>query len=1434
MLSVTIDPQYSFDAVNYSTNQSTASISGAYAGNTGAVHLTYRHFKLDKFKVETLVTGGSINLVNSIAKTWILPNLNLELGTNIVKIQATDTTTDQTDIAQVLVTYISENQLGVQVDPPTGISKEQFTDKVVLKWLNNSSVSFSDKVLVFSSGSSPVPPSVGSGITFSINGGIHTPGKEYFDSTQVIASLADVKVYNQRLSPVGTGTSTRVWDLFKIPVDGTGLNRPTNDWSKILVSGASISGALISGTCLVFEDELPASTEILATYFYNDATYDSYVLKVEQAGLASTGKFSISTLSGRNVSYAQLNTTLTSVSSISWSEADLWVDGLSDLQTRFASAERISLSFNSEQEFSVSSDKGLAGTNGSGRVGMTFSSPSVRFTIDNSGLYTSGDLIVFDVFSSPVLEVGTDIIKDIPGLNLQVLNTLSCGVGDTAIVKVFSLASPPSPSLPATAGAEIILAESGSVNLDTFQLTSAEENPANRVVYVRDIDYVLVVPEDTNKSTLVYRTVNSSIPVGTEVLASFQITRSSDTVKGYNVYASTQPAGGSSGYVKINERLITEPSAIRSLVTSTNTSQSLVNGVRTTVTEEKIISFNEFEYTLTREQLIALPNRLSEDLTSYFVLTAIATDSSARKEIESLSSLELVAKPLEITSQIQEFSIRTFDEIVADYTSSALASQPLLDVKPTSVTRDVHIDPVANEIEKAYVMLDFVNKSQSFLTLLSIDDPENTGSSVLDTEYKASLQTVFNLETLQEVQDLIDSQFDKLASNVNVSRRPASQSRGTVVLYTLSKPNSPLTITPNTTFSAPTDSGTLRFLSLLNFVINPEEFSSYLNPNTRRYEVEIPVIAEQPGSSGNVDAGSITLTNITNFLVTNNRPLSYGSDQESNKSLAERALAALMGVDFGTVGGYVKDIIAHPGVLKVEPQAAGDSFMLRDFDKLRNRNLGGKVDLYVQGDSPLIYQEEFGIPFIKVTDELVSEFDAGSFVFTVDHKIETLVGVSVIRTGSRQDYKTEGAALSGRTVILSGTNPANAEIGVLSGDQILVTYYYVKDFSYELKHAPVLNIDSIDREEGRLLPTNYSLNLADDLFQTGGSAQSLALVKLVENADADFSAGTFTDTITLNGTVPSVLNKYAIDSSSIVVSGTFGTYVRGLDYKIIREGDGTTKASIARVIGTRIPDGESVSVSYVASETFVVRYTVDSLIEELQESLELKEYATADVLVKRANQVPVDISAEIILQKGVNQSEADLKIRTALGRHFNNLRLGESIYQSDIIRILDGVDGVYAVETPLIKLARSVNSYVLGDSVSLSEYSTYSTDFYTLTKFSGVSGNYPLSFATNEGGGILDSYKIRPVGVYVNSRYFKGVISKEVALKTPDSCYIGTDGIYLSNLKSQSDKDIVIDRRTRVLVNYFNYEISGTSDLFINNFEYPTLSNALFSYRNRS
>jgi len=277
-----------------------------------------------------------------------------------------------------------------------------------------------------------------------VSGAVHTPKKEYFDDTQVKVTLVDSKFVNDVLSPVDVvDGATAVWQMTFTPVDGSGLGRETRDLTKVSVDGGT--PVALSGNKVILSEAIADDSVVLATYWYNQLRDEVYTVTVESAGAAGAGTYSISSQSSGSLAHAELNADDSDVDDGDWSASEVWLETGSDLQTvpKKAVDEIITILFGSPTQFVVSSNN-ASGTSGSGVVGRTFYDPStgVRFTIKDSGLYDADDYLIIDVTVDPTLTASNDFVLDVPGIKLQVLNTLDCGDGDTAIIKTFDKSGP--------------------------------------------------------------------------------------------------------------------------------------------------------------------------------------------------------------------------------------------------------------------------------------------------------------------------------------------------------------------------------------------------------------------------------------------------------------------------------------------------------------------------------------------------------------------------------------------------------------------------------------------------------------------------------------------------------------------------------------------------------------------------------------------------------------------------------------------------------------------------------------------------------------------------------------------------------------------------------------------------------------------------------
>ena len=453
-------------------------------------------------------------------------------------------------------------------------------------------------------------------------------------------------------------------------------------------------------------------------------------------------------------------------------------------------------------------------------------------------------------------------------------------------------------------------------------------------------------------------------------------------IKGYNIYNSMTSGGGISGYVKINPELLITPLRTENIVLSS--SEAIINtpGVRTTTIVENVDPTRIFGFT---------HDNLLENKRQYYVITAVNNTNE-----ESVYSIEVSSVPLNISTDLVNFPIRSSDEVARSIIARIQDRNKNVDVKPGTVTRDIHIDPQAAEFGNLFVQIDFLQRSQSFISLLDLDDPNDTGESipVAESAYKTTLKSAYGIQSDAELQDLIDFAFDKLAGNYNVIRKGAEPSIGEVIFYTSTAPLANITIPVGTivSTSATQSQGSINFQTTSEALIIASSISSYFNNAAQRYEIKVPVQSVDSGSITNVSSGTIINSNFQLMQVTNNKPTQGGIDSESNLDLATRGQLAFTSLDLGRLEGYKKTAIETHGVTDVLVVDAGHPLMQRDYDDVRKKHVHGKVDIYFKGSRILTESDTFGFKYKKIKGDLFNVTDATLAVnqrFTLTNSVLT-------------------------------------------------------------------------------------------------------------------------------------------------------------------------------------------------------------------------------------------------------------------------------------------------------------------------------------------------------------------------------------------------------------------------------------------------------------
>jgi len=218
-------------------------------------------------------------------------------------------------------------------------------------------------------------------------------------------------------------------------------------------------------------------------------------------------------------------------------------------------------------------------------------------------------------------------------------------------------------------------------------------------------------------------------------------------------------------------------------------------------------------------------------------------------------------------------------------------------------------------------------------------------------------------QSFEGIESLSDQDIDALMANVFTSRRLGSKATGTARVYLASPTQT--TIDSGTIF---VDSEGRRYLSTSRVAASSTQLLT-LNAPAESYFVDVPVVAESPGSAYNIDQNQIAgiLSSNPNILsVSNVLAFSGGGDSEDSSLSFTRAADAITKRDLTTENGAETIILEQfPEIRQISIAGFGDTGMERDTlkggslvysgvefpDSLASEvHVGGKSDIYIQSD----------------------------------------------------------------------------------------------------------------------------------------------------------------------------------------------------------------------------------------------------------------------------------------------------------------------------------------------------------------------------------------------------------------------------------------------------------------------------------------------------
>ena len=904
-----------------------------------------------------------------------------------------------------------------------------------------------------------------------------------------------------------------------------------------------------------------------------------------------------------------------------------------------------------------------------------------------------------------------------------------------------------------------------------------------------------------------------------------------DRVTGYHFYASSSPGGGTTGYFRINPTLVVtgdttedvtalntlsidsrvatnpdgSPAADPLLVNLVaNQTDQFDNVIQADFNESVIVSETvtqlRYETTLssvrTTSRFSFTHDRLSDTNSSinpavpnaefnsipatdplYYVVTAVYDILGT--EYESVFSPEVSGFPLVVTPTIGTFPLVTRQQILRDTVLSVQRSQPTIDVKPGSTTRDVFLDPFTSEAERIRFIIDFLHRAQAFTTLLEIDDPGFTGLPipVNQSAYKIGIKHAFFLNGDQDVQAMIDASFDHLASRRGVTRLPGKRARGEVTAYTTSRPVTTKVIPIGT--GAP--AGAVNFRTISAGQIGTGGAGVSYSPSTGRYSTRLFIQADQAGTAGNVGPGAISgFTDGPSGVQATNEGWTYGGlDNETNRKLAERADGVLSSVDTGTYRGYTQTAVSVPGVLQVNVVDAGHPLMLRDISPTTGKHTGGLVDIWLRGENLATVTDIFAFSFEiakNIQFEPVGALSDLTFR-AVDSNLSSsnpiIEMLEIPDWGYEFENLTTGKVLDLTDVVIIPpdgiqlSSTYNDPINNHMGDIFRGSYRYRTSDRYIFPRQPVRAIKSLTGDptlSGTINPDYYELFHVSDPLVLGRSTEAGDYLQVVLPANSTLPTipsgtpvvVTDEDHVLLGGT--EYLEYLGINPLTVVIQSLDKTvtYVSPYDpagnpdYTFVQE-TGTTPLGFDLTIGSQMEEGDEVLVSYEHDENFTVAYTTNLLVAVTQDEVDVMRHATADVLPKEGVPLGMDVYATVVLRRKQDPSLADGNIRSALARLVGSLGFGAPIRQGDVINAIESVPAVSYVIVPITRMSLSDDSYIVQEYLSAATGNILKIDAWSRGPLVDVFLlQYPLDWATSNGGG--------------PSNEFRGVFQDDVSL----------------------------------------------------------------------
>ena len=577
-------------------------------------------------------------------------------------------------------------------------------------------------------------------------------------------------------------------------------------------------------------------------------------------------------------------------------------------------------------------------------------------------------------------------------------------------------------------------------------------------------------------------------------------------------------------------------------------------------------------------------------------------------------------------------------------------------------------------------------------------------------EFSALYGDMQLLKLSQSVIFATNEDLDLLAANYFVYRKQATYATGKVRFYIINSGNVKNTITETNDIpeliNVPVGTTLTTTATYLNAAVTVEtteliyrlksDISLLPIDNETGYRyLECQAKATIAGEAGNIAAG--TLTQISGNIqgiafATNPFAFNGGIDRENDESLTYRCQLAITGNNIGTKDGYLKYVLDYNNVAAAKVVGAGDDIMFRDGGYIDNYGeyqwgSGGCVDIYVKGleiaDSTYTF---------STTSEYLQSFPN---IILPNQPVKNILSITSELSGetfiNADEYDTE---------YYSYTNGNDTIYDMVYCIDIPWDFSLTDTFPDEDYYSLPLGYTSAQIEKLKLLVDNEllaALNYMTNMSYTIDWSQA-ATRTTEEGSTILFNK------IYINNNVYKLKAKDDANlDNRIFIMKNNNIYVRAYvqpDYKLIKDttdyGGSMVGEDAIQWLNTR---------KLLPNDVLTIIYNYDSLINNIQANIDNQKCMTADVLIKQAIEVPIEISVDMSIYNTTSTINVKNMVSSVISTYINKrFILGGEFDTSDIVALVKQNEYVDSVDLNSVLLSIKGNAPTDKLSIASNEY----------------------------------------------------------------------------------------------------------------------------------